>query len=131
MEDLQPYACREKHSEKTEGKIEVVSAFCASVLISRTSYSPRTKPPEPEDRDGEQNKVPIIQEERVSDLLHHLDRQKSVGPDMIHPRVLRELVEVLIEVLSIIYQQSWLSGEVPLAGHCDIHPQEEQEGGSR
>ncbi|KAK4810815.1 hypothetical protein QYF61_008787 [Mycteria americana] len=28
----------------------------------------------------------------VSDLLHHLDTQTSMGPDGIHPRVLRELV---------------------------------------
>ena len=33
---------------------------------------------------------------------------------MIHPRVLRELVEVLTEPLSIIYQQSWLTREVPV-----------------
>ena len=37
-----------------------------------------------------------------------------MGPDGIHPRVLRELAEVLTEPLSIIYQQSWLTGEVPV-----------------
>ncbi|KFQ37140.1 hypothetical protein N332_02165, partial [Mesitornis unicolor] len=57
---------------------------------------------------------PIIPEEVVSDLLHHLDIQKSMGPDGIHPRVLRELAEVLAKPLSIIYQQSWLTGEVPV-----------------
>ncbi|KAK4826121.1 LOW QUALITY PROTEIN: hypothetical protein QYF61_005273 [Mycteria americana] len=31
----------------------------------------------------------------------------------IHPRVLRELVEVLTKPLSMLYQQSWLSREVP------------------
>jgi len=36
-----------------------------------------------------------------------------MGPDGIHPRVLRELVEELAKLLSIIYQQSWLTGEVP------------------
>ncbi|GAB0186834.1 mitochondrial enolase superfamily member 1 [Grus japonensis] len=50
----------------------------------------------------------------VSDLLHHLDTHKSMGPDGIHPRVLRQLVEVLTKPFSIIYQQSWLSGEVPV-----------------
>ncbi|KFW63307.1 hypothetical protein AS28_10282, partial [Pygoscelis adeliae] len=35
------------------------------------------------------------------------------GPDGIHPRVLRELAEELAKPLSIIYQQSWLTGEVP------------------
>ncbi|KFW63937.1 hypothetical protein AS28_13608, partial [Pygoscelis adeliae] len=56
---------------------------------------------------------PIIQEEAVNDLLRHLDTHKSMGPDGIHPRVLRELAEELTKPLSIIYQQSWLTGEVP------------------
>ncbi|GAB0182246.1 mitochondrial enolase superfamily member 1 [Grus japonensis] len=50
----------------------------------------------------------------VSDLLHHLDAHKSMGLDGIHPRVLRWLVEVLTKPLSIIYQQSWLTREVPV-----------------
>ncbi|KFW77029.1 hypothetical protein N305_04216, partial [Manacus vitellinus] len=63
--------------------------------------------------DEEQKKAPIIQGEMVSDLLHHLDTCKSMGPDGIHPRVLRELAEEIIKQLSIIYHQSWLTGEVP------------------
>ncbi|KAK4816186.1 hypothetical protein QYF61_012476 [Mycteria americana] len=50
----------------------------------------------------------------VSDLLHHLDTHKSMGPDEIHPRVLKELADVLTKPLSVIYQQSWLTGEVPV-----------------
>jgi len=66
-----------------------------------------------EDREGEQNKPPITQEEAANNLLCHLDTYMSIGPDVIHPRVLRELVEELAKTLSIIYQQSWLTGEVP------------------
>jgi len=36
-----------------------------------------------------------------------------MGLDGIHPRVLRELTEELVKPLSITYQQSWLTGEVP------------------
>ncbi|KFV51836.1 hypothetical protein N328_02739, partial [Gavia stellata] len=57
---------------------------------------------------------PIIQRQMVSDLLHHLDTHKSMGPDGIHPRVLRELVEVFTKPLSIIYQQSWLTRDDPV-----------------
>ncbi|KAK4816237.1 hypothetical protein QYF61_013645 [Mycteria americana] len=52
-------------------------------------------------------------EEAVNNLLHHLDTHKSMEPDGIQPRVLRELVEELAKPLSIIYQESWLTGEVP------------------
>ncbi|GAB0194769.1 mitochondrial enolase superfamily member 1 [Grus japonensis] len=50
----------------------------------------------------------------VSDLLHHLDTCKSMKPDGIHPRVLRDLAGVLIRILSIICQQSGLAGGVPV-----------------
>ncbi|KAK4821524.1 hypothetical protein QYF61_021927 [Mycteria americana] len=56
----------------------------------------------------------IIQGEMVSDLIHHLDTHKSMGLDGIHPRVLRELAEVLTKPLAILYQQSWLTGELPI-----------------
>jgi len=59
-----------------------------------------------EDRNGEQNKPSIIQEETVNILLGHLDTLKSVGLDGIHPRVPRELVEDLAKPLSAISQQS-------------------------
>lgn len=50
----------------------------------------------------------------VSDQLHYLNAHKSMGPDVVHPRVQRELVEVLTEPLSIIYQLSWLSRRFPV-----------------
>ncbi|KAK4830972.1 hypothetical protein QYF61_014431 [Mycteria americana] len=53
------------------------------------------------------------EEEAVNDLLCHLDTHKCLRLDGIHLRVLRELAEELAKPLSIIYQQSWLTGEVP------------------
>uniref|UniRef100_A0A8C3D114 Reverse transcriptase domain-containing protein n=1 Tax=Cairina moschata TaxID=8855 RepID=A0A8C3D114_CAIMO len=50
----------------------------------------------------------------VGDLLRDLDVCKAMGPDGIHPRILRELAEELAKLLSIIYQQSWLSGDFPV-----------------
>ncbi|PKU42336.1 rna-directed dna polymerase from mobile element jockey-like [Limosa lapponica baueri] len=82
-------------------------------LVSRTSCPQGVQPPGLEDKDGEQNNPPIIQEEVVNDLFMYLDMQKSMGPDGMHPRVLRELAGELTKPLSIIYQQSWSTGELP------------------
>ena len=75
-------------------------------------WPPDTQCPELVEGDGEQDVALAIHEEMVGDLLRHLDVSKSMGPDGIHPRVLRELAEELAKPLSIIYRQSWLSGEV-------------------
>lgn len=62
-----------------------------------------TQTPELKDRDGEM----------ASDVLHYLGKHKSMWSDGIQKRIMQELAEVLPEPLSIIYQQSQITQEVP------------------
>ena len=56
-----------------------------------------------------------IEAEEVKKLLNQLDPSKAMGPDEIHPRVLKELSNEIAEPLSIIYQTSLSTGRVPSA----------------
>ncbi|CAM5100848.1 unnamed protein product [Eretmochelys imbricata] len=90
-------------------KANVLNAFFASVFTNKVSSQTTALGITKWGRDGQ----PSVEIEVVRDYLEKLDVHKSMGPDELHPRVLKELAAVIAEPLAIIFENSWRTGEVP------------------
>ena len=64
-----------------------------------------------------------ISNERVIKMMKGLNPSKALGPDELHPRVLKELAAELGPVFAYLFQQSLDKGEIPkeLANTCPLY----------
>lgn len=88
--------------------------FFASVF-NNTDTPLAAQSSESEDHECRGSGFPFVDTGILRDRLYQLNDHKSVGSDRIHPRVLKELVDLTAGPLLIIYQRSWESGVVPAA----------------
>ena len=55
----------------------------------------------------------VVTKEGVTKLLKGLNPTKALGPDELHPRVLKELATELGPTFAHLFQQSIVSGDIP------------------
>jgi len=93
-------------------KAELLNAFFASVFSAKADPQ-ESQAPEVREEDHREDDFPLVEEDCMRDHLSDLNVHKSMGLDAMHPRVLREMADVIAEPLYIVFDRSWRTGEVP------------------
>lgn len=97
--------CTNESSEKAE----ILNNYFASVFESEGSETL----PDFEDRNFEPLTDIEITQSKVSKAIDKLKPSKSQGPDNIHPKLIKECKESLLEPLEIIFKKSLESSKIP------------------
>ena len=58
-------------------------------------------------------KIMLLLRKELQNILKGLNHSKALGPDELHPRVLKELTTELGPIFAHLFQQSIDSGEIP------------------
>ncbi|XP_076039000.1 uncharacterized protein LOC143024116 [Oratosquilla oratoria] len=104
-----------KNEEKTQKassdkeKADILSEQFSKVFIHESDEDP----PRAATREATILDSMVITVDKIRNALQKLKKNKSPGPDGIHPTVIKELMEDLLEPLRIIYNSSLREGVVP------------------
>lgn len=89
-------------------KADILSDYFSSVFVTEPEGHIPELP-----KMNVQTKYLVIAIEDVRKLLQDIDINKSPGPDGIHPRILKELVSVIIEPLTLLFNKSLEESTLP------------------
>jgi len=93
-------------------EVKLLGAFFVLVLIAKAGPQ-ESQSVEVREEACRKEDLSLVEEGFVRNRLSNLDAHKSMGPDGMHPRVMRELADVVAEALSIVFERFWRTGEVP------------------
>jgi len=91
--------------EDTE-KAVVLNAFLASFFTAKAEPQ-ASRSLEVRIEAWRKEELTLVEGDRVRDHLSKLDTREFMGPDGMHPRVLRELPDAIAEPLSISFERTW------------------------
>jgi hypothetical protein len=97
-----------EYAEADRDKAKILQDFFVSVFTKE-----QTAPPELENYTNVKMSDIEITREKVTKKLKALKTAKSPGPDKLHPKIFRNLAEILDLPLYILYKNSLSSGKVP------------------
>jgi len=93
-------------------EVEVLDDLFPSVFAGKC-FSHTTEVAEETRRDWENEEPHTVGEDKIQDHLRNLKVHKAMGPDEMHPRVLREVADKVAKPLPTIFGKPRQSGETP------------------
>jgi len=118
MRSVQTVKCKVARLKRADGSLTSDDSETAQVLCNyfgSVFVKENVMPDHPADMQQDSQNEPEIQfsYDSVHSKLVHLQESKSMGPDGVHPIVLKRCADVLATPLSMIFQKSYAEGKIP------------------